>query len=101
MITRFVPRGYQPEHDYEREPVAEKVHRAVEGLGELIDGYEFHYPQELSRDNLDEVRAALGEHDVCCIAGGLLLDLRFERGGLVNPDRELRREARRNARDPA
>ena len=44
MITRFVPVGYQPEHSYEPEPVAEKVHRAVEGLGDLIDGYEFHYP---------------------------------------------------------
>src|SRR5581483_1207579 len=48
MITRFVPAGYQPEHSYEPEPVAEKVHRAVEGLGDLIDGYEFHYPDELS-----------------------------------------------------
>ena len=26
------------------------------GLGDLIDGYEFHYPQELSPDNLDAVR---------------------------------------------
>ena len=26
------------------------------GLGDLIDDYEFHYPQELNRDNLDEVR---------------------------------------------
>ena len=60
MITRFVPGGYQPEHSYDAEPVADKVHRAVEGLGDLIDGYEFHYPSELSRDNLDEVRAALG-----------------------------------------
>ena len=101
MITRFVPGGYQREHSYEVEPVAEKVHRAVEGLGELIDGYEFHYPQELSRDNLDEVRAALGEHDVYCIAGGLHLDPRFGRGGLVNPDRELRAEARRIVRDAA
>src|SRR2546423_8527907 len=101
MITRFVPGGYQPAHSYESEPVAEKVQRAVEGLGELIDGYEFHYPQELSPDNLDEVRAALGEHDVYCIAGGLHLDPRFGRGGLVNPDRELRAEARRIVRDAA
>ena len=34
----------------------DKVRRAVEGLGDLIDGYEFHYPQELSSDNLDAVR---------------------------------------------
>jgi xylose isomerase len=101
MITRFVPVGYQPDHGYEREPVAEKVHRAVQGLGELIDGYEFHYPQELSPENLDEVRGALGEHDIYCIAGGLHLDPRFARGGLVNPDADLRTEARRILRDAA
>jgi xylose isomerase len=102
MVTRFVPGGYQPEHDYLSEPVAEKVHRAVEGLGDLIDGYEFHYPDELSPSNLDEVRAALGpDHDVYCIAGGLHLDPRFGRGGLVNPDPALRAEAVRIVRDAA
>ena len=35
-----------------------------------MDGYEFHYPQELSPDNLDEVRSALGDHDIYCIASG-------------------------------
>ena len=101
MVTRFVPGGYQPEHDYQDEPVAEKVHRAVEGLGELIDGYEFHYPQELSPQNVDEVRAALDGHDVYCIAGGLHLDPRFGRGGLVNPDPGIRAEARRMIREAA
>ena len=101
MVTRFVPGGYQPSHDYVVEPVAEKVHRAVEGLGDLMDGYEFHYPNELSPDNLDEVRSALGDHDVYCIAGGLHLDPRFARGGLVNPDPQLRGEARRIIREAA
>ena len=81
--------------------MAEKVHRAVEGLGDLIDGYEFHYPNELSPDNLGEVRAALGDHDVYCIAGGLHLDPRFARGGLINPDPQLRGEARRIVREAA
>src|SRR6059058_2251594 len=101
MITRFVPVGYQPEHSYDPEPVAEKVHRAVDGLGDLIDGYEFHYPNELSPENLDEVQAALGEHDIYCIAGGLHLDPRFGRGGLVNPDPHVREEARRIVREGA
>ncbi len=95
MITRFVPGGYQPDHDYVAETVAEKVHRAVGGLGDMIDGYEFHYPNELSPENLDEVRLALDGHDVYCIAGGLHLDPRFGRGGLVNPDAGVRSEARR------
>jgi len=45
-----------------------KVERAVAGLGDLIDGYEFHYPQELSPDNLDSVRLALAGHDIYCLA---------------------------------
>jgi xylose isomerase len=91
MVTRFVPVGYQPEHN--DETTADKVHRAVEGLGELIDDYEFHYPQELSADNLDEVRAALGDHGIYAVATGLHLDPIFGRGGLVSPERRVREEA--------
>jgi xylose isomerase len=101
MVTRFVPVGYQPDHNYDAEPVPEKVHRAVQGLGDLIDGYEFHYPNELSEENLDEVRGALGDHDIYCIAGGLHLNPLFGRGGLVNPDERLRSEARKIIRDAA
>jgi xylose isomerase len=91
MVTRFVPGGYQPE--WAGEEIAAKVRRAVEGLGDLIDGYEFHYPQELSRENLDEVRQALGGHDVFAVATGLHLDPRFGRGGLISPDPATRAEA--------
>jgi xylose isomerase len=91
MVTRFVPGGYQPHRA--GETTAERVGRAVEGLGDLIDGYEFHYPQELNAENLDEVRGALGEHDVYCMATGLHLDPRFGKGGLVSPDPATRAEA--------
>jgi xylose isomerase len=93
MVTRFVPVGYQPEHNYADEPTAEKVRRAVDGLGDLMDGYEFHYPGELDEGNLDDVRAALGEHDIYCIATGLHLEPRFGKGALSSPDAGLRREA--------
>jgi xylose isomerase len=99
LATRFVPGGYQPEHA--DETTADRVRRAVEGLGDLIDGYEFHYPQELSEENLDEVREALGDHDVYCIATGLHLDPLFGRGGLTSPDPETREEARRRTRAAA
>ena len=93
MVTRFVPGGYKPELG--PKTTVDRVRHAVEGLGDLIDGYEFHYPQELSEENLDEVRAALDGHDVYCIATGLHLDPRFARGGLVSPDEATRAEALR------
>ena len=95
MVTRFVPGGYQPQ--WAGETTAERVRRAVDGLGDLIDGYEFHYPQELNEENVSEIQAALGDHDVYCLAGGLHLDPRFGKGGLVNPDPEVRAEAVRIA----
>jgi xylose isomerase len=98
MVTRFVPMGYQPEHD---EPTHEKVERAVAGLGDLIDGYEFHYPQELSPENLGDVRAALGDHDIYAIASGMHLDPLFGRGGLVSPDPKIRAEAVKRTIDGA
>jgi xylose isomerase len=91
MVTRFVPVGYQPEHN--DETTADKVRRAVEGLGDLIDDYEFHYPQELSPENLDDVREALDGHGIYAVATGLHLDPMFGRGGLVSPDPRVRAEA--------
>ena len=92
MVTRFVPVGYQPQ--WAGETTADRVHRAVEGLGDLMDDYEFHYPQELSPENLDDVRGALGGHGIYCIASGLHLDPRFGRGGLTSPDPATRAAAR-------
>jgi xylose isomerase len=99
MVTRFVPGGYQPEHA--NEPTAVKVHRAVEGLGDLMDDYEFHYPNELSHDNLDDVRAALDGHGIYTICAGLHLDPRFGKGGLTALDDSVRAEALRLNREAA
>jgi len=99
MVTRFVPGGYQPEHA--GEPTAEKVHRAVTGLGDLMDDYEFHYPNELSRDNVDDVRAALDGHGIYCVATGLHLDPRFGKGGLTSLDDGVRADALRLNREAA
>jgi xylose isomerase len=93
MATRFMPSGYKPE--LVGETTVQRVRRAVEGLGDLIDGYEFHYPQELNADNLDEVRDALDGHDVYCMATGLHLDAQFGKGGLISPDEAVRAEALR------
>jgi xylose isomerase len=91
MVTRFVPGGYQPQ--LAGETTAQRVRRAVEGLGDLIEDYEFHYPQELSEENLEEVREVLGDHGIYCIATGLHLDSLFGRGGLCSPEPDIRAEA--------
>ncbi len=91
MGTRFVPGGYQPQ--WAGESTDAKVRRAVHGLGNLIDGYEFHYPNELSSANLAAVRDALGDHDIYCLASGLHLDPLFGKGGLSSPDDTVRDEA--------
>ena len=72
MVTRFVPGGYQPEHAGETTP--QRVRRAVEGLGDLMDDYEFHYPGELNAENLDDVREALDGHGIYTVCTGLHLD---------------------------
>ena len=97
MVTRFVPGGYQPQ--WASESMEAKVRRAVEGLGDLIDGYEFHYPGELSPDNLDAVRGALDGHDIYCVASGMHLDPMFGRGGLSSPDDKIRDEGIRRTLD--
>jgi xylose isomerase len=97
MATRFNPAGYKPE--LSGRSTADKVRTAVEGLGDLIDDYEFHYPQELSPDNLDEVRDELDGHGIYCIASGLHLDPRFGKGGFCSPDDATRDEALRLTRE--
>ncbi len=88
MVTRFVPGGYQPQNA--GETMGERVHRAVSGLGDLMDDYEFHYPQELSEDNLDEVRGALEGHGIYAIATGTHLNPLFGKGGLSSPNDKVR-----------
>jgi xylose isomerase len=99
MATRFNPGGYKPE--LAGASTAAKVRTAVEGLGELIDDYEFHYPQELSPENLDEVREALDGHGIYAVATGTHLNPRYGKGGLSSPDDSVRDAALAEAVDAA
>jgi len=91
MATRFNPGGYKP--DLAGASTVQKVRTAVEGLGGLMDDYEFHYPQELSEENLDVVREALDGHGIYAVATGTHLNPRFGKGGLSSPDDAVRKEA--------
>jgi xylose isomerase len=89
--TRFMPSGYHPQAGKEDMPT--KVRRVVAGLGELVDGYEFHYPGEVNEDNIDQVKKALGSSDLYCIALGLFNNPKYALGSFINPDKKLRQEA--------
>jgi len=99
MITRFVPGGYQPQ--WTSENMVDKVGRAVAGLGDLIDDYEFHYPYEINEDNVEAVKGALGGHGIYCVATGIHLNPRFGKGGLSSPDDAVREEALTEALEAA
>jgi xylose isomerase len=99
MATRFNPGGYKP--DLVGATTADKVRTAVAGLGDLIDDYEFHYPQELSHDNLDAVRDALDGHGIYAVATGTHLNPRFGKGGLTSPDAATRKAALAEALEAA
>jgi xylose isomerase len=73
----------------------------VAGLGDLMDDYEFHYPQELSRDNLDAVREALDGHGIYAVATGTHLNPRYGKGGISSPDDAVRGEALAEALEAA
>src|SRR5205823_4821445 len=99
MATRFNPGGYKPE--LAGTSTVDRVRTAVAGLGDLMDDYEFHYPQELNRENLDDIRAALDGHGVYAVATGTHLNPRFGEGGISSPDDSVRAAALAEALDAA
>ncbi len=89
--TRFMPSGYHPGAGAEGMP--EKVKRVVDGLGDLVDGYEFHYPGEVDESNVEQIKDALGEADLYAVALGLFNNPKYALGTFINPDERLRRES--------
>ena len=89
--TRFLPSGYHAE--VAEETMEERTKRVVEGVGDLVDGFEYHYPGELNEENRPAVQKALGTKDIYALALGTFSDPRFGKGSFVNPDPKLRKEA--------
>jgi len=89
-VTRFVPPGYHP--DVAHEDMVARTHRVVEGLVDLVDGLEYHYPGEVNEDTVDAIKAALGPMDIYCLAAGLHVDPTYKFGVFINTDPALRRQ---------
>jgi xylose isomerase len=90
-VTRFVPPGYH--YEVADEGMVEKTKRVAEGLCDLLDGLEYHYPGEVNEENAQEILSVLGEHDMDLpvIAAGLHNDPTYKLGALINPEGKLRR----------
>jgi xylose isomerase len=90
-VTRFVPPGYHPEAA--AEPMVDKTRRVAEGLSDLLDGLEYHYPGEVNEDNVEEILSVLQDHgmDLPVVAAGLHTDPAYSLGAFISPDDSLRR----------
>ena len=91
-VTRFVPPGYHPE--VADEDMVEKTKRVADGLSDILDGLEYHYPGEVNEENVGEILAVLEEHkmDLPVVPAGLHPDPTYRMGALINPDEKLRRQ---------
>ncbi|MDQ2904462.1 MAG: sugar phosphate isomerase/epimerase [Chloroflexota bacterium] len=88
--TRFVPVGYHPE--VIQEDMVTRTRRVVDGLADVVDGLEYHYPGEIHEDTVEAIKVALGPMDIYCIAAGLHPDPTYKLGVFINPDATLRRQ---------
>ena len=90
-VTRFVPPGYH--NEVANEGMVEKTRRVCDGLSDLLDGVEYHYPGEINEDNVEGIVSVLKEHgmDLPVVPAGLHPDPTYGKGALVNPDEKLRR----------
>jgi len=88
--TRFMPEGYHPEAH--KESIVERTKRALDGLKDLVDGFEYHYPNELNEENVNQIQKVLGEKDIYILALGTFSNPKFRLGAFVNPDPKLRKE---------
>lgn len=89
-VTRFMPEGYHPE--FRNESITERTKRALEGLADLVDGFEYHYPNEINENNAHQIQKTLGDKDIYILALGTFSDPKFKLGAFINPEPKLRKE---------
>ena len=90
IATRVVPIGYHPETIHV--VMVTRTKRVVDGLADLVDGLEYHYPGEINEDSVEAIKVALGPMDIYCLAAGLHPDPTYKLGAFINPDASLRRK---------
>lgn len=92
MPTRFVGAGYHPE--FKGLDMVARTEMVVRGCGALVDGLEYHYPNEINEQNADAILKVLGDdHDVYCVASGAHTFSEHARGAFTNPDPRIRANA--------
>ncbi len=92
-VTRFVPPGYHAA--VAKESLVERTKRAADGLHDILDGLEYHYPGEVDEGNVDEIVAVLNDYGMTLpiVASGLHPDPTYALGSFINPDERLRKIA--------
>ena len=90
--TRFLLAGYHPE--VAQESPLERAKRVADGLRDLYDGLEFHYPGEINEDNAQAIVDTIKPMDVYALASGAHTFSKHGRGALTNPDPRIRDEAK-------
>lgn len=90
-VTRFIPPGAHVE--VAGEGMLDKTKRVAEGLSDLLDGLEYHYPGEVNEDNVSGLLSALAENgmELPVVAAGLHNDPTYKLGAFVNPDERVRK----------
>lgn len=91
-LTKYHSKGYHPE--LQNETVVQRTERVVESLGDLVDGFEYHYPGEINEKNLKSIQEALaGDFSIYCISSELPKQPEYLLGGLTNPEQAIRTAA--------
>lgn len=91
-VTRFVPPGYH--HEVSGESMVDKTRRVAEGLSDVLDGLEYHYPGEVNEENVEDILSVLSEYgmELPVVPAGLHTDPTYGQGAFINPDDGLRRQ---------
>src|SRR5919199_5574371 len=96
LATRFLVAGYHPE--VTNETPVDRARRVAEGIHDVYDGLELHYPNEIDEENAQQIVDAIKPMDVYAIASGAHTFPQHGRGALTNPDAAIRSEAQATLR---